>query len=201
MTPQIETNHMAKKSVVIAAVLVLAASLAACATPTPYQPAIPGKTSDGYSERQIEPNRWQVMFTGNSYTSRDTVEGYLLYRAAQLTLQQGYDWFEMVDRHTEKNQQTYVDPMYSPWYGPGFGYWRPYWRYYGAGYGWRTWDPFWGDPFWAGSINVQTVKQYQAAAEIVMGHGAKPANDPRAYDARAVMVNLAPHIKYPEAKK
>lgn len=195
---------MTKRSVAAALALVLAASLAACASPTPYQPNIPGQAEKGgYSERKLEPNRWQVTFAGNSLTSRDTVEGYLLFRSAELTVQQGYDWFEMVDRHTERDARTYVypDPMYSPWYGPGFGYWRPYWRYHGYGYGWRSWDPYWGDPFWASSVDVQLVQEFQATAEILMGRGPKPPGDPRAYDARAVAANLQPHIKYPEPKK
>ena len=40
-------------------------------------------------------------------TSRETVETYLLYRAAQLTVERGFDWFEMADRNTEKHSSTY----------------------------------------------------------------------------------------------
>jgi hypothetical protein len=182
----------------------LAGVLAGCATPTPYQPNIPGQeTAGGYSEMRIEPNRWRVTFAGNSLTSRETVEAYLLFRSAELTVQQGYDWFSIVDRNTQIKGYTYVepDPLYHPWYGPGYGYWRPYWRYYGHGYGWRTWDPFWGDPFWTNQIDVRTVDKFEASAEIFMGKGAKPANDPRAFDARQVIANLQPRIVYPAAKK
>lgn len=195
---------MTKRSVAAALGIALAVGLSACETATPYQPNVPGQAvSGGYSDQRLEPNRWQVTFSGNSLTSRDTVEGYLLFRAAELTLQQGFDWFEMVDRHTQRHATTQVwpDTMYSPWYGPGYGYWRPYWRYYGAGYGWRGWDPYWGDPFWAGSVDITTIEKFQANAEILMGHGPKPAGDPRAYDARAVVSNLQPRIKYPEVKK
>jgi hypothetical protein len=191
---------MSKRSAAIAAALALAAGLAACATPTPYQPNIPGQAaSGGYSEVQIEPDRWRVSFRGNSLTSRETVEGYLLFRAAELTLQQGYDWFEIVDRHTERDARTYVepDPLYSPWYGPSYMYWRPSWRYFGRPYGWRSWDPFWGDPFWGDRLDVRTVERFEATAEIVMHRGAKPPGDPRAFDARAVVENLRPRIQYP----
>jgi hypothetical protein len=195
---------MSKRSAGIAAALVLAAGLAACATPTPYQPNIRGQaTSGGYSEVQIEPDRFRVTFSGNSLTSRETVEGYLLFRAAELTLQKGYDWFTIVDRETDKTTRTYVDPdpFYRPWYGPSFGYWRPSWRYFGQGYGWRTWDPFWGDPFWGDRIDVRTVDRYEASAEIVMHKGAKPPGDPRAFDARAVIDSLRPRIQYPAPPK
>src|SRR6185369_14641573 len=152
---------------------------------------VPGQSSSrGYSESQIEANRWRVTFAGNSLTSRETVEGYLLFRAAELTTQQGYDWFSIEDRHTDKNVRTYVepDPFYRPWYGPSYGFWRPSWRYYGAPYGgWRSWDPFWGDPFWADRVDVRTVEKFEANAEIIMHRGPKPATDPRAFDARAVI--------------
>jgi hypothetical protein len=192
---------MAKRTAAFVAAA-LAAALAGCATPTPYQPNLPGhETSGGYSEYRVEPNRWRVSFAGNSLTSRETVEGYLLFRSAELTTQQGFDWFSIVDRHTDRSAYTYLDadPFYQPWYG--YGYWRPYWRYYGHGYGWRSWDPFWGDPFWADRIDVHTVEKFEATAEVVMGHGAKPANDPRAFDARAVITNLQPRIQYPAPPK
>ena len=191
---------MSKRSALFAVAVALAAGLAACATPTPYQPNLPGQAaSGGYSEMRLEPNRFRVNFAGNSLTSRETVEGYLLFRAAELTLQNGYDWFTIVDRNTEADRRTYVepDPFYRPWYGPGYMWWRPSWRYYGRGYGWRSWDPFWGDPFWASRVDVRTVERFEASAEVVMGKGAKPADDMRAFDARAVVENLRPRIQYP----
>ena len=191
---------MRRPTAVAAAALLTLGGLAACATPTPYQPNMRGQAvSGGYSEARIETDRWRVNFAGNSLTSRETVEGYLLFRAAELTLQQGYDWFAVVQRDTETNRRTYVepDPLYRPWYGPSYGYWRPYWRYYGAGFGWRTWDPFWGDPFWADRLDVRTVERFEATAEIVTRRGAKPATDPNAFDARAVIENLGPRIQRP----
>jgi hypothetical protein len=194
---------MAKRTAALALAAALAGALAGCATPTPYQPNIPGQSSSGgYSEMQVEQNRWRVSFAGNSLTSRQTVEGYLLFRAAELTRQQGFDWFSIVDRNTERDARTYVDPdpFYSPWYGP-YGYWRPSWRYWGPGPGWNTWDPYWGSPFWGGSVDVRTVEKFEATAEIFMGKGPKPADDPRAFDAKQVIANLQPRIQYPAPKK
>ena len=184
------------------AALALSAGLSACATSTPYQPNIRGQaTAGGFSEVRLEPDRSRVTFAGNSLTTRETVEGYLLFRASELTVQTGYDWFDIVDRDTDKKVSTYVepDPFYRPWYG-GYGYWRPAWRYYGRGYGWRGWDPFWGDPFWADRVDVRTIEKFEATAEIQLHKGPKPQGDPRAFDARAVMDNLRPRIHYPEPK-
>lgn len=196
-------EQMARKIVGVAAAVALTTGLAACATPTPYQPNIPGQSaSGGFSEIRIEPARWRINFAGNSLTARDTVESYLLFRAAELTTQQGYDWFQIVDRNTQRDARTYVqsDPLYR--LNVGYSYWRPSWRYYGVRYGgWRTWDPFWGDPFWADRVDVRTVEKYEASAEILMRKGAKPADDPRAFDARAVAENLRARIHYPEPRR
>ena len=186
-------------AILTASVLVASLALAACETATPYQPlAASNATTGGFSDQKLENDRARVTFKGNSLTSRETVETYLLYRSAELTVQQGYDSFEMVDRHTDRDRRTYYDP--DPFYGrPGYawGYWRPYWRFHGRGRAWRTWDPFWGDPFWGDDFDVQTIEQFEATAEIVMHHGPKPAGEAKAFDARAVMDNLGPKILRP----
>jgi len=192
------------KALLVALVVTLAGGgLAACETATPYQPLSPKNAqSGGFTQTKIEPGRWRVTFQGNSLTSRGTVENYLLYSAAELTLSQGFDWFETADRSTDKQTDTYALP------GPyGYG-WRPYWRFYGGRHGWATWDPYWGGPWgpgWGGRFggppwgpDVETVERYEASAEIVMGHGPKPANDRRAMDAHEVTANLASHIVRPK---
>lgn len=179
----------------------LALAVAACqVSPTPYQPASAGSRAAsaryGYTDQQIEPDRYRVTFAGNSYTDRETVERYLLYRAAQLTVERGYDHFILADRDTDKKTRTYVDRPFGGY--AGFGSWSPYWRYYGAGFGWRGWDPFWGDPFFDRTIDVRTVERYEAVAEIVLGRGSKPQNV-RAFDARAVLQSLGPTVTAPPA--
>jgi len=170
-----------------------ALALSACATATPYQPAQPGHSqAGGYSEYRVESDRWRVHFAGNSLTSRETVETYLLFRAAELTVQNGYDWFSVVNRQTERDTRYVGTP--DPWYSSRFGpYWGPHWRYYRRG-AWSTWGP-WGSP-WGSDFDVREIDRYEADAEIVMGRGRKPA-DPSAFDAREVMTNLGPRIVAP----
>ncbi|MEO8925579.1 MAG: hypothetical protein ABI306_00310 [Caulobacteraceae bacterium] len=190
------------KTAAVIAALALVGGLAACETATPYQPLEKGTAaSGGFTDQRLDGDHFRVTFQGNSLTSRETVETYLLYRAAELTVAQGFDWFETADRHTERDSRTYIDP--DPFYGPGyaFGYWRPYWSYWGPGYGWGGFGPFGAGPFWGGGATVQTVRKFRAAAEIVMGHGPKPAADARAFDARAVIANLGPKIQRPPPPK
>ena len=177
-------------------ILAVAACLAitACATPTPYQPYRPGAVvSGGFSEVRIGRDRIRVTFAGNSLTSRETVERYLLYRAAELTVENGYDWFAMADRRTDRESRTIVrrDPF-------GYDYWQPTWAYLGNGR-WILWNPRGPDPFWADRLDYQRIDRYEASAEIFMGRGEKPANDPTAFDAREVIANLGPTIVRPKA--
>jgi hypothetical protein len=107
-------------------------------------------------------------------------------------VQQGYDWFEMASRNTERHGHTVIEQPFGP--GP-YGWWSPYWRFHGR-FGWRSWDPYWGDPYW--DADVRTINRYEATAEIVMHKGVKPADNPRAFDAHDVMHNLEPQIQRPK---
>lgn len=194
-------NRTGASAAIAAALMTMAAG--ACSTATPYQPQLAGqRVSGGYSEARLAEDRYRVNFEGNTLTSRDRVEGYLLYRAAELTVRDGYDWFLIVDRLTEHDVETYVapDPLYRPWYGSGYGYWRPHWRYYEGETGWRYWHPEVGDPFWGDRLDIRTVERFEAHAEIVMRRGPIPAGEERAFDAGEVIQDLGPTIKRPKPR-
>lgn len=169
-----------------------ALALAACATPTPYQPAGYNGQRGGYAEQRLEADRFRVTFAGNSATSREQVETSLLLRAAEITVENGADWFMTANRATDRDVR-YLGGV-SPWARRGGlygGYWGPSWRYYSRGY----WSP-WGDPF-GDDFDVRAVDRYEANAEIVLGRGPKPANDPNAFDAREVIANLSGRVARP----
>ena len=76
--------------------------LAACAgTPTTYGPAGSASNAVGYDELRIEDDRWRVTFTGGSDATTADAERLALRRAAELTLEAGYDWFEVAARRSE----------------------------------------------------------------------------------------------------
>ena len=186
-----------RRVALLGAVAATSLMLAGCMTETTYRPATgAGFSREGYSDRQIEPNRFQVTFSGNTMTSRDTVERYLLYRSAELTLQNGGDYFVLADRNTDKKSRTYVDDPFGP--GP-WGGWGPRWSFWGRGWGYHRWDPFWGDPFWGNEVDVRTIDRYEATAEIVIGHGPKPDNNVHAFDAHKVVETLGPSIVMPKS--
>jgi len=194
----------AGRSLLMATAVSGALFVAGCATETPYRPAMgSGFYRTGFSERQVETNRFLVNFAGNTVTDRDTVERYLLFRAAELTLQNGFDYFVTVDRQTDRQARTYSTP--GAGFGPGWGYggwggyWGPSWRFYGSPWGgWGGWGP-WGGGF--NDFDVRTVDRYEASAEIVMGKGAPPSGEVRAFNARDVVERLGPTIRLPEQRR
>ncbi|WP_432423291.1 CC0125/CC1285 family lipoprotein [Sphingomonas lycopersici] len=192
-------RNLKRRGLLFTAIASGALLVSGCATETTYRPATgKGFYRTGYSERQVEADRWLVTFAGNTVTDRDTVERYLLFRAAQLTLQNGYDYFVMVDRSTDRQAQTYSTP--GPGWGGGWGGgWGPSWRYYGRGFGWRAWDPWWGDPFWGNNIDVRTVDRYEASAEIVMRKGTPAKDEVRAFNARDVADRIGPTVVMPKS--
>lgn len=158
-----------------AAMVFLPMLLVACATATPYQPAVDG---EGFSDQRIEGNRHRVVFAGNSATPRQTVENYLLFRAAELTLQQGYDYFKLSSSDTEA--QTRYQETISAFSGVGY-----YSRFTGFGIGIGSAYP---------------ITEYQAQAYVTMYKGKRPAEQADAFDAREVRSNLGPLIRYPEPR-
>lgn len=154
------------------------AGLAACATPTPFQPA--DSSGYGFADQRIESDRYRISFRGNSLTKREQVETALLLRAAEVTLENGYDHFIIVSDETEKTTETRVTDL-GPRYG-AFGYYGfgPF-PYYTRGYPWG----------WVGSdVSVRESQRYSAVAYIVLGRGPKP-DELTAYDAREVQQNLS----------
>jgi hypothetical protein len=166
----------------------VAALLSACATQTPYQPATRDTYNYGFQEQNIEDNRVRITFRGNTLTERETVETYLLYRAAELTQSRGYDYFIVANRDTEERTRLQGS-------GPPRRFAFDYWFYSPR----RGWSP-WYDPFWDEPSSYREVTRYEAMAEVAMFRGTKPANDPDAFDAREVQRNLEGQIVRPPAQ-
>lgn len=180
----------------------IALLVTSCApTPTPYQPYrshSAGGIHGGYSEEKLGRDEVRVRFHGNSMTSRDRVEGYMLYRAAELTLQNGFDWFMVMDRNTEHNIRTIVrnDPLYRPWYGLDYDSWRPNWNVYLHGRGWTS--IYGGDLSVSPELDVRQIEAFETTADVKMRKAPIPGDEPRAIDARKVVEHLGPTIERPK---
>jgi hypothetical protein len=154
--------------------------LAGCMAPTPYVPRVEGQQT-GFTDRALAKNRYRVTFTGNSATPRETVESYLLLRAAEVTRAAGYSHFIFDTRNTRAITSVQTVPTFEPvdpFWGPrgGYGFWGNY--DYGFGY-----DP---------NVDVVVRTNFNAYAEIILLTPEQAAKEPRALIASDVIANLAP---------
>jgi hypothetical protein len=159
----------------LCAVGILLALVACTSSPTPYRAASDGL---GFTDQQIESNRYRISFTGNSATPLDKVQDYALYRAAELTLASGNDYFRVVSRNTESRSGGGGGPRI----GVGVG---------GGGSGGL-------------GVGLSSIlggggysEDYTASMDILTFEGQKPAAEQDAYDAREVLRRLEPTIERP----
>jgi hypothetical protein len=144
------------------AALALPAVLAACATPVAPPPP--------FFETRISAERMRVTFQGaaNPVFAADQA----LLRAADLTVNEGYEWFVVENRYTEEQGRRGGGPTFSIG-GSTFDFGRRGGSSIGAGIG-----------FGLGDLSRPRVA---STVEIRMGRGAKPLE---AYDARDVLRTL-----------
>jgi hypothetical protein len=153
--------------------------LAGCMAPTAYVPRLDGQQT-GFTDRALAKNRYRVTFTGNSATPRETVESYLLLRAAEVARAAGYNQFIFDTRNTRAITSVQTVPAFEPvdpFWGRrgGYGYWGGY--DYGFGY-----DP---------NVDVVVRTNFDAYAEIALLTPEQAAKEPRALIASDVIAHLA----------
>ncbi len=165
----------------IGAAFGLAVLVAACAVlPTPYQPQ--DERGYGYREQGVETDRFRITFTGNSYTTREQVENYLLYRAAELTLERDKDYFIVERQDTERKERVITSVHHAHYRAFPYTIYGGYWR---------------ADRVYAVD-SYRLVDRYEAVAIVKIYSGEPPEDNVSAYDARDVIKTLEPLIVRPE---
>ena len=144
-----------------------ALALAACASLAPYGPQQAGR-GQGFSEQRIETDRFRVTYNGVG--APGPVADRALFRAAQLTVDQGYDWFEVTQRWIDGRPDSAGGVRPSVSIGAGSGRYGGY-STSGVGVGL--------------GFDLSGPQPTSTTLEIVMGRGARP-DRPEAYDARGV---------------
>lgn len=165
--------------------LLLTAALSACVTGPVYHPASkPG--AEGFTEQKIQENRFRVTFNGNVTTARETVEDYLLYRAAELTTENGYSHFTISEKETDarKTTRTTRRPAYYGRYTHFDGDFYRSFPFYASGFRWSY--PYQED--------ITEYNLYSATAYIDMYHVDAANTNRKAFNAKSVIENLAPLI-------
>jgi len=69
-------------------------------SPTPYMKLT---LNEGYSETQLDTNVYKVIFKGNSYTEIDITSDFLLLRCAEVTLENGFQYFSRAEDNQYNN--------------------------------------------------------------------------------------------------
>ena len=155
------------KRLTLSLIAVSALALGACASLAPYGPQQSGR-GQGFSEQQIESNRFRVTYNGVG--AAGPVVDRALFRAGQLTVDQGYDWFEVTQRWIDGRPDSAGGVRPSVSIGAGSSRYGGY-RSSGVGVGL--------------GFDLSGPQPTSTTLEIVMGRGAKP-DRPEAYDARRV---------------
>jgi len=148
-----------------------ALALTACASLAPYGAQM-GPNGQGYSEQRIESNRYRVTYNGVGAAGR--VADWALVRAADLTTEQGYDWFEVTQSWTDGRPGGAGG--LSPSVSIGGGSSR-YGGYSASGVGVGV------------GLNFSGPQPTSTTLEVVLGRGQKP-DRPNVYDARSVQGSI-----------
>ena len=168
----------------LSAMLAVLLLVAGCATQTAYKPA-EKRGAEGYTETRLGESRYRISFVGNTQTKSETVKDYALLRAAELSLQQGYEWFQVIERDGDKkvNAATSIGSGFSV---PGH---TSVYRSCGA-LSCRTTvasSPGFSTGF--GVSSTTTTTAYSYAIEVMLGR-APMARPDEAYDARELATNI-----------
>lgn len=160
------------------AVIAVVASLGACAS-SPSYVAADGVNDYGHHSRKIAENRYRVNFNGNRNTSYEETRDYALLRAAELTLADGHDWFQIVDRESQT-----IESNREP--DSRFAYQRAY--YVSENCNLVSCSRSVRPATWT-TMDIDTRRpdtRHSHSLEIVMGQGEMP-DDGHYYDAREVV--------------
>ncbi len=149
--------------------------LGACASLAPYGPQQSAR-GQGFSEQQIETNRFRVTYNGVG--APGPVVDRALFRAAQLTIDRGYDWFEVTQRWIDGRPDSAGGVRPSVSIGAGSSRYGGY-RSSGVGVGL--------------GFDLSAPQPTSTTLEVVLGRGAKP-DRPDAYDARRVQDAIRPRL-------
>ena len=62
----------------------------------------------GFSETQMSENVWRVHFKGDGFTSMEKATDFCLLRSAELTVENGYKYFSLMEENSSNKQKTFT---------------------------------------------------------------------------------------------
>ena len=149
--------------------------------------------------KQLAPATFRLLVAGHEFKSRGEIEKYLAYRAAQLTIERGADWF-VFHENREKGEAAEPAPPRDP-EGPRYSfrlkYFRPVWRYKVSGSAaWIRWSPFSGAAFIP--VDPKMITDFEVSAEIAVRKAPMDDADPLGFEARALSDLLINQVSPPK---
>ena len=60
----------------------------------------------GYSEQKFEESIYQVSFDASYFTDRDMIEQFIQYRSAEIVVEQGYQYYTVINNYTHASPNT-----------------------------------------------------------------------------------------------
>ena len=155
-------------------VLLLCFGICGCATP--YQKI--GFTG-GYTDTKIQDDVFKVTFKGNAKLERDRAEDYGLLRCAEVTLENNYNYFVVVDAKSDSKRGAFTTPQSS--YSSGSVNVHSYGNYASGSYSGNT-QYYGGQTFMYDKPRVTfTIKCYKEKPEL---------ENVFVYDAEQVKTNV-----------
>ncbi|HDZ07807.1 CC0125/CC1285 family lipoprotein [Pseudohongiella sp.] len=161
--------------------LVAVSLLTACASQPDYR-AADGR-GYGYTEQQLSSDQYRVSFKARGDDTGLAMD-YAMLRASELTLEEGYDWYDIASRETLVDRER-VDPGVSA--GAGITYTTV--KDCGL-LGCRTYQRP-SQSYHTGMHLGDERSDVEVIMEIRLGNGMRPSGE-QSYDAREVYQNLKP---------
>jgi len=154
-----------------------------------------------FTQQQRGQGRFHLVLSGRHFTSREAIENYLAWRAAELAAEQKAIWFSFVEQRG-KGDAVPVPKRDSNGmrYSFRLAFFRPVWRYQtvAAPSVWKSWSPFSGARFWAEGLEAGAITRFEVSADIVLHKGQVEDDNPLAFDGEAVSDYLINQVQPPE---
>jgi hypothetical protein len=158
--------------------LIFAIALSGCAglKETPYQPE--NNAGYGYRTVQTGPQSYMISFAGNRATPQETVEAGMLYRAAELAREKGYQRFALMERTLQvlqREEQRFIGPY--PYYRD---YRYPYGRY-----------PYYYPPYYYREV------RYRAVGSVYLFRDEPPGRAAGIYEVEDILSRKRKDLRFP----
>ena len=168
------------------ALAALGASISVAASALTAPPTSSPESSISISE--FTPKRFELVYSGTKFTSRNEIERDLLISAARLALAHDAHSFVLLAMPGERPDVHPSRP--NAGFGAKYGHWQPHWNYLLPQHGWQPWHPEWGADFWTREVDPKTVDRFEAHAMIQLGRSASALDDELQFNAREVVSDL-----------